>query len=237
MRKIACLTIFLATAIASADGITIEPEAPKLDRGGVVLLTATTTGKSVVWVPMDAGLNVVKLPGAGDGKTLLLNAPASARAGAYRFLALTAVGEKPVYAELTVTVTTPEPLPIPPTPPVPPVPPPPPVVDDLAKRLKAAYDSEPNVAKRGQLVNLVAIYTAMGDHAEKDSAITSSRKLLEVLSSVKSGMLIDGVLMDLRRILSTETSAAIGAPNDLPLDRVAAATHFRRLVKSLPSVE
>jgi hypothetical protein len=218
------LTLLLLAAPLSAAEITIEPEAPKLDRGGVVRVAAKTEGKTVVWLAKDDGLVILPV---GD-KSVVINAPAAARAGTYRVLVITATADKPEVAEIIVTVTTPEPPPLPPVPPPPPLP-----LDELPKKLKAAYDAEANIGKRGQVINLYGIYSAIADAAEKDASITTSRALLSVLNKVAAGQLVDGVLMDLRHTLSAETKTVLGPPSDLPLDRARATTHFRRLAGAI----
>ena len=107
----------------------------------------------------------------------------------------------------------------------------------MPRRLREAYAADASAGKRGQLINLSAIYATMAEHAEQDQSITTSKTLLDVLNKVKTGMLVDGVLMEMRRILSAEVCAALGPPSDGPLDRAAAVALFKRLVRSLPAPE
>lgn len=231
--KIACLAaLLLSSVVCLATDIEIEPESPEVAPGRVVVLTAKTEGKVVQWLFKDDGLDWLPVEILKDSKTAVVNAPATAKPGKYRLIAVTAIGDKPAWAERTITVVGSPPPPGPPPPlPVPPIP------DVLPQKLREAYLADKSPGKRGQLVNLIGIYSAMADHAATDPSITTSLALLDVLNKVKAGMLVDGVLMDLRRLVSAEISATLGPPSNAPLDREKAAGMFRRIVKSLPTPE
>lgn len=220
-------TAFLIAAL------TVTLQAPAADiaidvkvANGVAVLTAKTDAKSVVWLPTPGLADAIPAELLKDSKTRVV----AGKPGSYRVVAIAALAaDKAAWAEATFSFDGPEPQPVPP-----PTPPAPPPVDTLAQRLRDAYAGDASPGKRGQLINLKAIYGTMADHAAKDAGITTSRKLLDVLTEVKAGMLADGILVEMRRILSAEILAAIGTPSDAPLDRQAAAALFTRLVRALP---
>jgi hypothetical protein len=220
MIRLTIICCLLAAPLQAAD-ITIESAV----KGNIATLTAKTEAKNVVWIPVPGLDDVVRPELLIDGKTRVV----SGKTGAYRVIAIGAIGEKPIWAETVVTFGTPEP-PLPDPKPTPPV-------DDLQRRLRDAYANDGSPGKRGQLVNLHGIYAAMADHAANDQSITTSRILLEVLTKVREGMLVDGVLIDMRRIIAAEIAATIGSPSDAPLDRERAAGLFKRIVSSLPRPE
>jgi hypothetical protein len=213
---------------AFASDLTIESTV----KDGVAIITSKTDATVVVWIPTAGLTDLVPVELLRDGKTRVVTGK-----GKFTVYAVTAPEkDKPKWAEVTFTIGTPEPPPfIPPEPKPGPVPHPPAV--DLASRLKTAYLLDTSPAKRGQLVNMIGIYSAMAEHVEKDPKINTPRVLLDVLTKVKDGMLADGVLIDMRRLVAAEIAATIGPPSDLPLDRAAATALFRRIVASLPRPE
>ena len=218
----------VAFAFVAGDALASDPTIDVKVKNGVATLTAKTDAKVVVWLPTAGLVDVVDPELLKDSKTRVV----TGKPGSYRVIAIAApAADKPIWAETTVSFDGPDPGPGPGPGPVPPP------VDDLPRRLREAYAAETAPGKRGQLINLSAIYSTMADHAEQDQAITTSRGLLEVLNKVKAGMLADGVLVEMRRILAAETAAAIGPPSNAPLDRVAAAAMFKRFVRSLPAPE
>jgi hypothetical protein len=225
----AALCLAALVGVSSASDLTIESTV----KDGVAILTAKTDATVVVWIPTAGLTDLVPVELLRDGKTRVVTGK-----GKFTVYAVTAPEkDKPKWAEVTFTIGTPEPPPIiPPVPPAPgPVPPPPPI--DLAARLKASYLADTSPAKRGQLVNMIGIYSAMAEHVEKDPKINTPRVLLDVLTKVKEGMLADGVLIDMRRMVAAEIAVSIGLPSDMPLDRPAATALFRRIVASLPRPE
>lgn len=221
---------FAPLLLALACGQTPEPtlNVPAETRGAAgrpIFVSADTAGKVVVWHPKDSGLDIIDPKYLRDGKMFGASAPA----GRYRVLVITAIADIPHIEETVLIFEGQEPNPPPPGPK-----PPPPTPDNLAQRLKSAYDADVSPAKKGQLVNLIGIYSAMADHVEKDAGIATTKDLANVLAKVKTGMLTPNVLMDLRRILDAELAATFGSPNTTPLDRPKAAALFRRIVAALP---
>lgn len=239
MRYAIALALMLPISTVLADELTVEPEAPQVEQGRVVYLVAKTPGKVVEWVFKDDGLVLLKPPGgAGDSKVAGINAAANTPPGKYRVLVLTAIGDKPVWVEATITVVG-EVKPAPPKPN--PVPPPPPVIDELPKRLQDAYAAEKSIAKRGVLVNLIGLYGAAGDHAKKPD-VTSTRQLLDNVAEVRDELIgkDSTVLRDMRQIISAEVLIALGTPSNVALDdatRARAIAVFQRVASALEKVK
>lgn len=86
------MLVLLAPVLALA-GPTLElPSEIKGEPGGFVRVAAKTDGKVVQWLPLDAGLAVFPGDLLRDSKTTVVLAQ---RAGRYRLLAYTAVGDEP----------------------------------------------------------------------------------------------------------------------------------------------
>lgn len=224
-KPLAAVALLLVASHAHAAGdIAIDAKVT----GNVVVLAAKTDGKVVVWIIPESLTQPVPADAFRDSKTCVCQG----KPGTYRVTAISAVGDKPIFGDALFTLVGDGP---PAPPPGPPIPPPP--VDDLPLRLKALYAAETSPAKRGQLVNLVGIYQAMAEHAANDKSIVTSQELLDVLTKVKTGMLMDGVLLDLRRAITVEVAAVVGPPGPGAFDRDRVAAMFKRIVKSLPTPE
>lgn len=227
------LRFVFSLLLFAANGQAAEIELPKEKTGQpgqFVALTALTEGKAVLWVPLDAGLTVFPADLLRDSKTFVAIAP---KAGRYRVLAITAIGDTPHVAETTLIIgDAPNPGPGPD-----PIPPPTP---DLAKKFQAAYDAEKSPAKRGQLVNLIGLYSAMIDHA-KDRSIDTTAALLGDLKKVAAELIQPNILIDLRKAISAEILLVLGEPGAATaLDdatRARAVAVFERITKSLGEVK
>ena len=115
MRRLSvALVLFLA---ASARGQTITlPAEVKGEPGAFLSVPATTDGKVVRWVAMDAGLNLFPVELLKDSKTAVV----IGAKGRYRLLAYTAVGDVPSSPAIcTVIIGEAPPVPPGPTPPDP----------------------------------------------------------------------------------------------------------------------
>lgn len=223
----AAAILLFSFVIASAADIAVESKIS----GDVAILTAKTEGKSVVWrVPAELK-QPVPADLLKDSKTLIVQG----RPGTYTATAISSVGDKPTFTDVTFTLTGDVPGPLPPGPPNPLPNPPPAPVDDLAVKFRAAYAADASPGKKGQLVNLIAVYTTMAKGAE-DKTIISSADLLAMLGKVKEGMLADGVLMDLRRMVAVEIAAVIGPASPAAFDRARVKDVFTRVVKALQTI-
>lgn len=225
-RLFAIAAVLLAAPAFAAD-ITIDAKVT----GNVVVLQAKTDGKVVVWIVPDGLAQPVPPDAFKDTKTCVI----MGKPGTYKVTAISAIADKPIFGDTTFKLSGDAPQPD--------IPPAPLPVDDLPARLKAAYAAETSLAKRGQLVNIAAIYSAMAD-AALDKDIVTSQQLLDVLNRVKNGdgdknkgMLLEGVLMELRRLITAEVAPCIGPAGPTPFDRAKVAACFKRIVKSLPTPE
>jgi hypothetical protein len=217
------LSVLVVLFVAQVSPVVADVQVEAKVSGDVAILTAKTDGKTVVWLVPEGLKQPVPADLLKDSKACILQGR-----GTFKVTALAAVGEKPIYGSVTFTLGGD-------APPVP-IPPPDPT-DELPRRLREAYAAETNAAKRGQLVNLIGIFSAMAEHTEKDMSIKTSQELFDILNKVKAGMLADGILMEVRRIASAEVAACIGTPGPTPFDRAKVAACFRRIVKSLPTPE
>lgn len=118
MRRLSVALVLFLAATASGQTITLPAEV-KGNPEAFLSVPATTDGKVVRWVTMDAGLNVFPVELLKDSKTAVVTGPK----GRYRLLAYTAVGDVPSAPAICVVVIGEAP-PVPPVPPGPdPVPP------------------------------------------------------------------------------------------------------------------
>lgn len=224
MRTIAILLVTAAPVYA--EGVSIEAKVA----GNVAILTAKTEGPEVKWIAVGDGLSqVVPFELLKDTKTYVV----SGKPGSYRIIAISASKDSPLWGEATfVLAGDDKPTP----PPLPPVPPPP---DVLLAKLQSAYTADASVGKRGQLVNLIGLYSAAADYAADDK-VTTLKVLLENIRKVGGDLLQPNALVEVRRIISTEIVACIGPPGDTPLDaetRAKAAACFNRISKALQGVK
>lgn len=229
------------------------PEAivvPREVKGGTlsaIRIDAVTDGVKVRWRAVDSGLLLID---GADSKTQTVVA---CRPGKYRVECWSAVGNEPtsIY-QVTVTVTGPDPEPIPP-PPLPPVPPPgpdPPLpnpphpptppVDPFQAKCQAAYDADAAAAatKRGQLSLMIGLYQEMTKHSQ-DATITTTGDLLSDYRKVAQSMLSPSVLIELRKLISAEVAATFGTESSA-LDatmRTKATALWDRLAKTLGEVK
>lgn len=130
------------------------------------------------------------------------------------------------------------PAPPPPKPPDPKPPAPPAPVDELAKKLQAAYTADPALAavKESQRSLLAALYEAMQAHAVKKTpagayAITTTEELLADLRESGKSLLIPSALIECRKAIAAEVALQLGT-GALPLTdelRARAVTTFKRV--------
>ncbi len=212
-----------------------------------IRITAVTDGAKVRWRAIDSGLLLID---GADSKTQTVVA---CRPGKYRVECWSAVAGEPTAIYLvTVTVSGPDPEPIPP-PPLPPVPPPgpdPPLpnpphpptppVDPFQAKCQAAYDVDQASAatKRGQLSLMVGLYQEMGKHSQ-DATITTTGDLLSDYRKVAGSMLSPTVLIELRKLIAAEVAATFGTES-AALDtamRSKAVGLWDRLAKTLGEVK
>lgn len=110
MRRLSVALLLFLASTASAQRLTLPAEV-KGDPGAFLSVPATTDGKVVRWVALDAGLNIFPVELLKDSKTAVVTAPK----GRYRLLAYTALGDVPS-APAICTVIIGEAPPVPPGP-------------------------------------------------------------------------------------------------------------------------
>jgi len=110
MRRLSVALLLFLASTCQAQSLTLPAEV-KGDPGAFLSVPATTDGKVVRWVALDAGLNIFPVELLKDSKTAVVTAPK----GRYRLLAYTALGDVPS-APAICTVIIGEAPPIPPGP-------------------------------------------------------------------------------------------------------------------------
>jgi hypothetical protein len=211
-----------------------------------IRINAVTDGVKVRWRAVDSGLLLI------DGADSKVQTVVACKPGKYRIECWSAIGGEPTAIYLvTVTVSGPDPEPIPP-PPLPPVPPPgpdPPLpnpprpptppVDPFQAKCQAACDADAAAAatKRGQLSLMIGLYQEMTKHSQ-DATITTTGDLLSDYRKVAASMLSPTVLIELRKLIAAEVAATFGTES-AALDaamRAKATALWDRLAKTLGEV-
>lgn len=183
--------------------LTVPPEI-KGPVSGFIPVTAVTEGKSVKYVPLDAGLQVFP-PG------LLVNPKStvvvSGKAGRYRLLCYSSVGDIPTDPVIT-TIVVGDQSPVPP--------PPPPPDNELTQALAGIYGGLQDPAKAQKLLQYIDCYRRCVP-VVRDTSLTTTEKLYQVLlSQRKASGLQDGDLLPLRQRIGTEWTRVLGT-TDVPV--------------------
>ena len=188
------------------------------------VVTATKAGKRVLWIPIDdieGKVSVLPPAIAADPNALMVIVR---QPGRYRWIAISAAGDEPAWAQTTLVVEAPRP-------------PPPP--DTLRPALKRAYDADPMAmaAKRAFAVSLAGFYEAAADFSQA-AALTTTEDLLGKLRTERSKFVPDSSLVDVRKVLAAEQVAVFGL-EPLKLDaavRAKAKDLFSRFADALMEV-
>lgn len=257
MRKTAfCVLAFLLAGTVSAQDDSKKADEPKKAIGAIVPgprpkapewteikcepgvpISLTVEGaKDVQWIVWDdAEGTLTPVPGSTSA---VFSAPKACRC---RVLA---VADGRVFLATLVAGTPP---PGPPGPGPKPKPPAPAPVDELTKKLQAAYDADPGPDKAGELRQLIAIYqAAIGFAKDKDSenAAVTVDDLFGRVSTAAASLLPtpkDGPrkLDGLRKLIAIDLNTVIPTNGDQILtdaDRAAAAAAFEKYAKALLGV-
>lgn len=108
---LAVLLVAAASAIAAPPELSL-PKEVTTEPGAFAVIPATTSGKTVTWKSIDAGLNLFPAALLKDTKTAVVIA---SKPGRYRLLAVTAAGDEvSEIAETVVVVGNAPPVPVPP---------------------------------------------------------------------------------------------------------------------------
>ena len=100
MRRLSVALVLFLAATAQGQTLTLPAEV-RGNPGEFVTVPATTDGKSVQWLTMDAGLNVFPVTLLKDSKTAVVTSTVKGR---YRLLAYTAKGDMPSAPAICVVV-------------------------------------------------------------------------------------------------------------------------------------
>jgi hypothetical protein len=239
MRKrwLAGLTLALLWAAPLWAAVKLKvPERVTGEPGAFLVVKADTDGTACRWLALDAGLNVFPPDMLTDKRATVVTAH---RAGRYRLLCYTAVGNEPSEPALCLIVVG-EPGPEPGPGPGPgPGPEPPAPTDPLTKAVQAAYDADAGPEKKRQKDALAALYRQAVKTAE-DQSLKTAADLLGILQKARQSLLPDAALLPLRQVISKELNAALGTKPDAALDadmRKKAAEAFGKIAAALEAMK
>lgn len=227
----AALVLALVSGAAAAAPPPEVPSEVKGEVGAFIPVRARTEGAKVVFVSVDAGLNLFPADLLADKRATVVTA---AKPGRYRLICYSAVGGEPTDPAVVVVVIGGEPAPVPPQPgPTPPKPPEPDAA--LVKKLADAFARDGGADKSG-LMKLSALYKLGAELVVKPEVPNSAemyRRLRE------AGLSLANALPGTRLAISAELSAQLGAPSDTPYtdaQRRAAADVFTRIAVALDAL-
>lgn len=232
MKTLALLFCLLASP-AFAQSITV-PEEVKGKVGQPIALTASKADGQVEWIVVDPGLYLTPAEFLRDSKTTFATAPAP---GTYRVIAITAkadIPSRPAWINVVVEGGEPGPTPPGPKPPVPPV-------NLLAKKLQDAFAADSGLpsVKAAQRDLLTGLYEAMATYTAttKDATVGDLRSKLQATAEA---MIMPGALIEARKVIAAEVTAAVGTEPGAVLDearRTRAVDVFTRIAKALKEVK
>jgi len=242
MRPVPALLVSLVLlcppAVSAADNPYVKLPATVAARPGrLTVLHAETNGKTVRWVSLSEGADV--LPYLAN--SAIFSAPL---AGRYQVLAYTALDDTPSDpATTTVVVAEGPPAPPGPTPPtpVPPEPTPPAPTDPFVQALQAAYAGEQDAGKATSLARLASLYRA-GAKASQDPAVTTWGALFDTMTAAAKSPALDvaGKLPAVQKVVQAELTKALSVNRDQPLNsggRALAERQFERVAAALDRVK
>lgn len=153
--------------------------------------------------------------------------------GEYPIIFVICESGKPVEAgRVVVAVRGPVPVPPPPGP----VPPPPaPVVDPLLDVLRPIYGADQNPGKQAVVRQLAAVYKVAATQTVTDPAVTTTKRLAEIMAEAGRIAIGPDALKPLRERIGQETAKVLGeqSVNMDALPRSKAAKHFERVAAVL----
>lgn len=219
------VTTFFPAVLEAAPPTLEVPALVKGEPGAFVRVAARTEGKVVRWIPLDPGLSVFPSDLLRDSKQTVV---VGARAGRYRLLAITCLGDE-LSDPVVCTVLLGDTPPVPPGPSPDPAPP----TDPLAKELQALFRADTGAGKAQHLVALTALYRQAP--AALDKAATAG-DLLRILRDASTSLLPPDALKPLRQRLAQELGANLPSKPDTPLDltsKTKARELFTRIASAL----
>lgn len=195
-----------------------------------VTIVAETDGKTVKFVPLDAGLSVFPAGLLANSKATVVT---SARPGSYRLLSYTAKGDVPSEPQTTLVIIGAQPGPTPP-PPVPPVP----VPDDVTKdplydALIGIYGGIQESDKQQRVKLLANVFKQAADLAGQHQTINS---LYGAIRNLSNAALAPDAVRPIRDRVAVESVRALGDNPNAAVDAAKAKAHFLRVAKVLEAI-
>lgn len=127
MKRLALLIVLLAGPAFAEPPFVKLPAEVAATSGTFIVVTAESNGKTIRWVPLDAGLSMIPTDLLRDTKTAIC----MAAKGRYRLLAYTALADESSVPSIVTIIVDAAPVPPPDKPPDPPPDKPPPVTGSL----------------------------------------------------------------------------------------------------------
>ena len=188
-----------------------------------VTVIATTEGKVVRYVALDAGLQVFPSSLLANQRATVVT---SAKPGRYRLLAYTSVADVPTEPVITTVIIGSS---------TPPVPPP---IDTLADALGGIYGGSQERDKAATLAKLLTLYRAAPATIRSPTITTTEQLYSAMVAARKTAGIADAALSPVRERIAVEWTAVMGADDRAltPELRDAAITLSARIVSALETI-
>ena len=188
-----------------------------------VTVIASTEGKVVRYVALDAGLQVFPSSLLANQRATVVT---SARPGRYRLLAYTSVADIPTEPVITTVIIGGS---------TPPVPPP---IDTLAEALGGIYGGSQERDKATTRARLLTLYRAAPATIRSPMITTTEQLYSALVTARKTAGIADTALSPIRERIAVEWTAVMGADDRslTPELRDAAITLSSRIVSALETI-
>ena len=188
-----------------------------------VTVIASTEGKVVRYVALDAGLQVFPSSLLANQRATVVT---SAKPGRYRLLAYTSVADVPTEPVITTVIIGSS---------TPPVPPP---IDTLAEALGGIYGGSQERDKAATLAKLLTLYRAAPATIRSPTITTTEQLYSALVTARKTAGIADTALSPIRERIAVEWTAVMGADDRAltPELRDAATTLSSRIVSALETI-
>ena len=188
-----------------------------------VTVIASTEGKVVRYVALDAGLQVFPSSLLANQRATVVT---SARPGRYRLLAYTSVADVPTEPVITTVIIGGS---------TPPVPPP---IDTLGEALGGIYGGSQERDKATTLARLLTLYRAAPATIRSPTITTTEQLYSALVAARKNAGIADTALSPIRERIAVEWTAVMGADDRTltPELRDAATTLSSRIVSALETI-
>lgn len=188
-----------------------------------VTVIASTEGKVVRYVALDAGLQVFPSSLLANQRATVVT---SAKPGRYRLLAYTSVADVPTEPVITTVIIGSS---------TPPVPPP---IDTLDEALGGIYGGSQERDKAATLARLITLYRAAPATIRSPMITTTEQLYSAMVMARKTAGIADTALSPIRERIAVEWTAVMGADDRAltPELRDAATTLSSRIVSALETI-